>query len=102
MHIANISSNKTYNYYLKTNDGTRVPLTAVTEENDLGICFDNSLEFDKHINSKINKVTSISGLICRTFQYLYKPTFLLLYKALVRSQLEYASSVWNPYLKTHL
>ncbi len=54
MHVANISSNKTYNYYLKTNDGTRVPVTSVTEENDLGICFDNTLEFDKHINSKFN------------------------------------------------
>ncbi len=102
MHIANISSNESYNYYLETNDGTRVPLTPVTEENDLGICFDNTLEFDKHINSKINKANSISGLIRRTFQYLDKPTFLLLYKALVRSQLEYASSVWNPYLKKHI
>ncbi len=73
MHIANIS-NETYNYYLKNNDGTRVPLTPVTEENDLGICFDNTLEFDKRINSKINKANSISGLIRRIFQYLDKPT----------------------------
>ncbi len=42
------------------------------------------------------------SLLHRTFQYLDKPTFLLLYKAFVRSQLEYASSVWNPYLKKHL
>ncbi len=35
-----------------------VPLTSVTEENDLGICFDNMLEFDKHINSEINKAIS--------------------------------------------
>ncbi len=81
------------------NYSTSVALTLVTEENDLGICFDNTLEFDKHINTKINKGNSISGLIYRTFQYLDKPTFLLLYKAFVRSQLEYASSVWNPYLK---
>ena len=32
-----------------------VPLTSVTEEDqDLGVCFDNTLEFDKHINKNKN------------------------------------------------
>ncbi len=37
MHITNKSSNEKYNYYLETNEGTRVPLTSVKEENYLGI-----------------------------------------------------------------
>ena len=38
------------------------------------------------------------GLIRRTFTYIDEPTFLMLYKALVRPHLEYANSVWNPYI----
>ena len=37
------------------------------------------------------------GLIKRNFRYLDEKTFLLLYKSLVRSQLEYASCLWYPY-----
>ena len=70
------------------------------EENELGIFFNSTLEFDKHINNKINKANSIAGFIRRTFQFLDILTFVLLYKALGRSQLEYASSVWSPYKKT--
>ena len=39
------------------------------------------------------------GLIKRNFKYLDENTFILLYYSLVRSQLEYASSVWFPYRK---
>ena len=42
------------------------------------------------------------GLIRRTFTYIDEPTFLMLYKALVRPHLEYANSVWNPYKKKHI
>ena len=36
------------------------------------------------------------NLIRRTFVYLHKENFLLLYKALVRPHLEYAHAVWSP------
>ena len=39
------------------------------------------------------------GIIKRNFKYLDQITFNMLYKSLVRSHLEYASSVWNPYKK---
>ena len=39
------------------------------------------------------------GIIRRSFANLDMETFCLLYKALVRPHLEYASSVWNPYKK---
>jgi hypothetical protein len=54
------------------------------------------------MNEKINKSNSIMGLIRRTFTYIDTPTFLMLYKALVRPHLEYANSVWNPYKKKHI
>ena len=39
------------------------------------------------------------GIIKRNFKYMDEQTFLNLYKTLVRSHLEYASSVWCPYKK---
>lgn len=39
------------------------------------------------------------GIIKRNFADLDKNSFILIYKAMVRSHLEYASSVWNPYKK---
>jgi len=43
----------------------------------------------------------ILGIIKRNFIYMDKDTFilLLLYKAMVRPHLEYANSVWCPYIK---
>jgi len=37
------------------------------------------------------------GIIKRNFIYLSEEAFVSLYKTLVRSHLEYANSVWNPY-----
>jgi len=39
------------------------------------------------------------GIMKRNFRGLRQDTFIMLYKSLVRSQLEYANSLWNPYLK---
>jgi hypothetical protein len=72
------------------------------KEKDIGVVVDNQLNFEDHMNEKINKSNSIMGLIRRTFTYIDTPTFLMLYKALVRPHLEYANSVWNPYKKKHI
>ena len=48
---------------------------------------------------KINKANSILGIIKRNFTNLSHEAFLSIYKALVRSHLEYAVSIWNPYKK---
>jgi len=39
------------------------------------------------------------GIIKRNFRGLRQDTFIMLYKSLVRSHLEYATSLWNPYYK---
>jgi len=38
-------------------------------------------------------------VIKRTFKYLQPSSFILLYKKMVRSHLDYCSSVWTPYRK---
>jgi len=61
---------------------------------DLGISFDVKLNFGLHISDKVSKANSILGItIKRNFRYLSKESFVMLYKALVRSHLEYANAV---------
>ena len=60
---------------------------------------DPDLTFDEHIHEKINVASKMLGIIKQNFIELDKNSFLLLYKSLVRSHLEYAGSVWNPYKK---
>ncbi|MEE4247492.1 MAG: hypothetical protein V2I33_18950 [Kangiellaceae bacterium] len=47
------------------------------------------------------KANRVVGLMFRSFKNLENPTFVLLYKALVRPHLEYGSVVWSQ-LNTHL
>jgi len=39
------------------------------------------------------------GIIKRNYKYLTTPTFVLLYNSMVRSHLDYCSSLWAPYKK---
>lgn len=72
-------------------------LETVDEEKDLGIIFDTKLSFGNHISSKVKKANQMYAMIRRTFRYLDHETFKPLYKAMVRSHLEFASSVFHPY-----
>ena len=58
---------------------------------DLGVVFDSRLKFDEHIHQKNNKAYQMLGIIKRHFIYLTPDSFVVLYKALVRSHLEYAA-----------
>ena len=69
---------------------------------DLGVWFDEKLSFSEHIQTKINKAYMMLGLIKQNFKHLTVPTFVLLYRpytSMVRSHLDYCSSVWAPYKK---
>ena len=78
-------------------DNTVHELRYTDEEKDIGVIVDSKLEFDKHIYQQINKASSIMAVIRRSFITLNVTNFTPLYKALVRSHLEYASCVWSPY-----
>lgn len=65
---------------------------------DLGVYIDEKLILDKHIENIIKKAYKMAGFVLRISKPFKKlSSYLLLYKTLVRSQLEYASVVWNPY-----
>jgi hypothetical protein len=54
--------------------------------------------FSDHIDEKVNKAYSIAGIMKRNFSHMSKEAFIL-YKSMIRSHLEYATSVsvWPPY-----
>jgi len=55
--------------------------------------FYSKLKFDKHIHVKIYIAYQILGVIKKNVIFLTPDSFMVLYKTLVRSHLEYAVSV---------
>ena len=76
-----------------------VLLEHVESEKDIGVVVDSQLKFSSHISTKINKANSVMGVIRRSFKALNSDTFKKLFVSLVRPHVEYANSVWSPYLK---
>ncbi len=85
--------------YTMTANGNSVPLEYTDTEKDLGVIIDNSLSFEQHCETAINKANRILGVIRRSFKYIDKEVLLSLYKSLVRPHLEYGNTIWNPTLK---
>lgn len=88
-----------HEYSMKDNINTTHTLKTDDEERDLGILFKSNLKFDEHISSLVNKANRIIGLIKRKFNYIDKDSFLTLYKALVRSHLDYGNLIYFPVTK---
>ena len=88
---------KNINYTLKDQK-----LQKVMEEKDIGVIIDDQLEFESHISEKINKANKMFGLLRRSFNCLDIKNFTCLYKTMVRTHLDYASSVWSPYKIKHI
>jgi hypothetical protein len=82
---------------MPTYSGSYVTLESVESEKDIGVTINSKLNFEKHIQTQVNKANQIVGIIRRSFKYLDFKTFCLLFKSFVRPILEYASSVWKPY-----
>ena len=61
--------------------------------------FDEKLSFRELIQDKINKAYMMLGIIKRNFRQLTLPAFILIYKTMVRSHLDYCCCVWAPYKK---
>ena len=99
MHLGKAGDTE-YSYQLK--EGDTYHELSTEEEKDLGVVIDGKLDFDRHINIKINKASSIMAVIRRSFVSLNGVNFVPLYKSLVRSHLEYASCIWSPYKKKHI
>lgn len=69
---------------------------------DLGVLFDKKLTFSSHIDSISSKAMARLGMIKRwSKEFNYLNVTKCLYVSLVRSVLEFASVVWNPFYETN-
>ena len=59
-------------------------IETVSEENDMGVPFDNELKFSKHIAICVNKANQRVGLLRKNFKHLDKNAFLAVYKSIIR------------------
>ena len=84
------------NKHLAYNIGDTV-LQKASEEKDLGICIQNNLKADRHIDESVKKANQILGQIYRTIEYKSVENILPLYLTLVRPHLEYCVQAWAPY-----
>ena len=85
-----------FSYYMW--DGNKqVKLSEPETEKDLGVHIDKLLKFQHHITTIAKKGNQMAGLLWRTFEYIDEEMFMILYKTMVRSHLEYAAPVWSPH-----
>ena len=78
------------------------PITRVTQHPYLGVVFDSTLCFSPHINNITCKATRSLNFIKRNLHKCTSNTKSLAYTSLVRPTLEYASSVWDPFLNKNI
>ena len=87
-----------YTYTMEEGSDRR-ELGKLDEEKDLGVLFDKTLTFTKHVGAVVNKANRVVGITRRSFDYMDIPTFKIIYKAMIRPLLEYANCIWSPLLK---
>lgn len=79
-----------------------VNVERVSEMRDLGVIIDSKLSFSSHIEYISNKSKAALSFVKRTCRNKFSlDSAKLLYCSLVRSNLEFASVVWQPYYKIH-
>ena len=67
----------------------------VNEQKHLGLILDSGLSFKKHIDEKIIKAKKIIGIIKHLSKFLPLKTLDQMYKALVRSHLDYCDIIYH-------
>ena len=68
---------------------------------DLGVYLTDKLNFSVHVNKSVTKAFKLLGFVkrnCKDFKNVN--AIKSIYIALVRTSIEYANVIWNPYQKT--
>ena len=68
--------------------------TAISQKH-LGLVLDSKLDFNEHINNKINKCNKIIGIMKKLSLFLSRKTLLTIYKSFVRPNLDYADIIYD-------
>lgn len=80
-----------------------IPLNNISIVKDLGVLFDGKLSLNQHIEAIVNSAFKMYGFVMRSStEFKRTSTYLYLYKTLIRSQLEYAVPIWNPFYQKYV
>ena len=96
-HSVHFSNKKTLKFNFNYSMNNQVLEKSLIEK-DLGILISSDLKWDNHISKITNKANSMLAMIKNSFECHDIEVIRPLYLALVRPQLEYVNSVWNPHL----
>ena len=69
-------------------------LDVVTVEKDPGICVDTDLKFREQASAAVAKANQMLAIICHSFALIDEQMLPLLFKSMVRPDLEYGNLVW--------
>ena len=92
MHLGH--KNPLYSYQINGHTLESTPI-----QRDLGVQIHESLKPFHHITKQVNRANSILGQLKKTMSFKSKDVLVMLFKTIVRPHLEYASTVWRPWLK---
>lgn len=81
-------------------DGTVIK--SVSSIRDLGVIFDEQMNFVEHITNISIKASKMLGFLLRNSNEFSVNSIKTVYCALVRSQIEYASIIWSPLYMVHV
>ena len=66
-----------------------------SSQKHLGLFLDNKLDFNKHLDEKINKCNKIIGMMKKLSPSVSRQSSLTIYKSFVRSILDYADIIYD-------
>ena len=98
MHFGKYNPETSYNMKLNDN-GLFHHIEKSVLERDLGLLISNDLKWANQIDKVTKTANAIIAQIRQSFNYFDPELVKMLYVALVRPHLEFAVSVWNPYLR---
>ena len=76
-------------------------LKETTQAKYLGVTIDNKLSWNSHVNQMTKRANQTTAFLRRNLSSCSKDVKAQCYKSLVRPQLEYAATTWDPYTKTN-
>lgn len=98
MRVTRQKSNTTACTYILNHD----PVIKVSCYKYLGVYISDNLSWQTHIEHITSDANRMLGFLRRNFALASTDIKLVLYEALVRPKLEYASSIWNPHINSLL
>ena len=77
-------------------------LQTVSSVNYLGLCFTKDLSWNEHINNVCSKTNKTLGFQRRNLKISSREIKVMAYKTLVRPNMEYAATVWDPLTQANI